>query len=69
MLKRKHYTWHVRIQPEGGHFRVYYQHHYPRGLIEEECDPRRFKSLEEAEQFAEDVRRTNRIYTGLDKGI
>jgi hypothetical protein len=66
MVKRKHYTWHVRVQQEGGHFRVYYQHHYPRGLVEEERDTRRFNSLEEAEQFAKDMRRTNRIFTGLD---
>ena len=62
---KKHYAWHVRIQQEGGHFRVYYQHHFPRGI----GDPRRFKSLEEAEQFAKDVRRANRIFTELDKGV
>jgi len=61
---KKHYGWHVRIQQEGGHFRIYYQHHYPRGLVEEERDPGRF-SLEEAEQFAQDVRRANRIFTEL----
>jgi hypothetical protein len=69
MLKRKHYAWHARVEPEGEHFRVYYQHHYPRGIVEEERDPRRFDSLEEAEQFAEDVRRANRIFTKLDKGV
>ena len=67
MFKR-HYAWKVRIDPEGGHFRIYYQHDFPRGIIEEERDPRRFNSLEEAEQFAEDVRRANRIFTALDKG-
>ena len=46
---KKHYAWHVRIQQEGGHFRVYYQHHFPRGIVEEERDPRRFNSFEEAE--------------------
>jgi hypothetical protein len=66
---KKHYAWHARIQQEGKHFRVYYQHHYPRGLVEEERDPRRFNSLKEAEQFAEDLRRTNRIYRELDKGF
>jgi hypothetical protein len=66
MFKR-HYAWHVRIQQEGGHFRVYYQHDFPRGVIEEERDPRRFNSLEEAEQFAKDVRRANRIFTALDR--
>lgn len=35
----------------------------------EERDPRRFNSLEEAEQFAEGVRRANRIFTELDKGV
>ena len=63
MVRRKHYTWHVRVQQEGGHFRVYYQHHYPRGLVEEERYTRRSNSLEEAEQFAEDVRRANRIFS------
>jgi hypothetical protein len=67
MLKR-HYACKVRIQPEGGHFRIYYQHDFPRGVIEEERDPRRFSSLEEAEKFAEDVRRANRIFTALDRG-
>ena len=65
MLNQKHYTWHVRTQLEGGHFRVYYRHHYPNGKVEENCDPRRFNSLEEAEQFAKEMRRTNRIYTEL----
>ncbi len=67
MFKR-HYAWKVRIEPEGVHFRIYYQHDFPRGVVEEERDPRRFNSLEEAEQFAEDVRRANRIFTALDKG-
>ena len=53
---------HVRIQQEGKHFRVYYKHHYPKGPVENR-DPRRFNSLEEAEQFAKYVRRANRIYT------
>jgi len=65
---KRHYAWHVRIQHEGGQFRVYYQHHFPRGIVEEERDPRRFNSLEEAEQFANVVRRANRIFTELDKG-
>ena len=64
MLKQKRYTWHVLIQQEGEHFR-----HYPRGIVEEERDPRRFNSLEEAEQFAEDVRRANHIFTELGKGV
>jgi hypothetical protein len=67
MFKR-HYAWQVRIEPEGGHFRIYFQHQFPRGVVEEERDPRRFNSSEEAEQFAEDVRRANRIFTALDKG-
>ena len=65
MLNRKHYNWHVRTQQEGEHFRVYYQHHYPNEIVEETRDPRRFNSLEEAEQFAKNVRRTNRIFTEL----
>jgi hypothetical protein len=65
MLNQKHYNWHVRTQQEGEHFRVYYQHHYPNEIVEETRDPRRFNSLEEAEQFAKNVRRTNRIFTGL----
>ena len=65
---KRHYAWHVRIQQEGGQFRVYYQHYFPRGIVEEERDPRRFNSLEEAEQFANVVRRANRIFTELDKG-
>jgi hypothetical protein len=52
MLNQKHYNWHVRTQQEGEHFRVYYQHHYPNEIVEETRDPRRFNSLEEAEQFA-----------------
>ena len=52
---KKHYAWKVRIEPEGGHFRIYYQHDFPRGVVEEERDPRHFNSLEEAEQFAEGV--------------
>ena len=65
MLKNQEtYTWHVRTQQESGHFRVYYQHHYPKG-VEETRDTRRFNSLEEAEQFAENMRRANRIYTEL----
>ena len=67
MFKR-HYAWHVRIEPEGGHFRIYYQHNFPRGVVEEQRDPRRFSSLEEAEQFAKEVRRANRIFTALDRG-
>ena len=55
---------HVRIQQEGKHFRVYYQHRYPKGPVENR-DTRRFNSLEEAEQFAKKVRRTNRIFRGL----
>ena len=39
---------------------------YPNGKVEENRDPRRFNSLEEAEQFAKTVRRTNRIFRGLD---
>ena len=50
----RHYAGHVRIQQEGGDFRIYYQHNFPRGVVEEERDPRRFNSLEEAEQFAEE---------------
>ena len=65
MLNQKHYNWHVRTQQEGEHFRVYYQHHYSNGIVEENRDPRRFNSLEEAEQFAKYVRRANRIYTEL----
>jgi hypothetical protein len=50
MLNQKHYNWHVRTQQEG-------EHH---------CrDPRSFNSLEEAEQFAKNIRRTNRIFTEL----
>ena len=64
MLKQKHFTWHVRTQQEGGHFRVYYQHRYPKGPVENR-DTRRFNSLEEAEQFAKYVRRANRIYAEL----
>jgi hypothetical protein len=64
MLNQKHYSWHVRIQQEGKHFCVYYRHHYPKGTVENR-DPRHFNSLEEAEQFAKDMRRANRIYTKL----
>ena len=53
----------VRIQQEDGHFRVYYQHRYPKGPAENR-DTRRFNSLEEAEQFAKYVRRV-RIYAEL----
>ena len=67
MFKR-HYAWHVRIEPEDGQFRIYYQHNFPRGVVEEERDPRRFSSLEEAEQFAKEVSRANRIFTALDRG-
>lgn len=68
-MRKKHYPWQARTQQEGGHFRVCYQYHYPRGLVEEERDPRRFNSLQEAEQFAEDLRRASRIFMGLDRGV
>jgi hypothetical protein len=64
MPNQKHHAWQVRIQQEGKDFRVYYQYRYPKGPVEN-CDPRRFNSLEEAEQFAKYVRRANRIYTEL----
>ena len=64
MLNQKRHTCNVRTQQESGHFRVYYQHRYPKGPVENR-DTRRFNSLEEAEQFAETMRRTNRIYTEL----
>ena len=51
----------------GGHFRVYYQYDYPHGTVEDR-DPQRFNSLAEAEEFAETMRRTKRIYTNLVGG-
>ena len=60
----KHFRWRVRTQQEGNHFCVYYQHHYPHRTVENR-DPRRFNSLAEAEEFAETMRRGNRIYTNL----
>jgi hypothetical protein len=60
----RHFKWRVRTQQEGDHFRVYYQHDYPHGTVETR-DTRRFKSLAEAEEFAETMRRMNRIYTNL----
>jgi hypothetical protein len=59
----RHFKWRVRIQ-QGEHFRVYYQHDYPQRTVENR-DTRRFNSLAEAEEFAETMRRTNRIYSGL----
>ena len=43
MLNQKHHTCNVRTQQEGGHFRVYYQHRYPKGPVENR-DTRRFNS-------------------------
>ena len=60
----KHFNWRVRTQQEGKHFCVYYQHDYPHGKAENR-EPRRFNSLAEAEEFAETMRRANRIYTNL----
>jgi hypothetical protein len=61
----KHFKWRVRTQQEGKHFCVYYQYDYPHGTVENR-DTRRFNSLAEAEEFAETMRRTNRIFTHLD---
>ena len=60
----KHLGWRVRTQHEGKHFYVYYQHDYPHRTVENR-DPRRFNSLAEAEEFAETMRRANRMYTNL----
>ena len=60
----RHFKSRVSTQQEGKHFRVYYQHDYSHGT-EENRDPRRFNSLAEAEQFAETMRRANRIYMNL----
>ena len=60
----KHFRWRVRTQQEGKHFCVYYQHDYQHRTVENR-DPRRFNSLAEAEEFAETMRRANRIYTNL----
>ena len=65
MLNQKHYNWHVRTQQEGEHFRVYYQHHYSNGIVEENRDPRRFNSLEEAEQFAKNIRTKSYLHRAL----
>jgi hypothetical protein len=58
----KHFKWRVRTQQVGKHFCVYYQYDYPHGTVENR-DTRRFNSLAEAEEFAETMRRTNRIFT------
>jgi hypothetical protein len=60
----RHFKWRVRTQQEGVHFRVYYQHDYPHGTVETR-DTRHFNSLAEAEEFAETMRRMNRIFTNL----
>ena len=60
-----HFKWRVRAQQEGKDFRVYYLYDYPQGTVENR-DIRRFKSLAEAEEFAEVVRRTIRIFTHFD---
>ena len=62
--KVRHFQWRVRTQQEGKHFRVYYQHDYSHGTVENR-DPRRFNSLAEVEKFAETMRRANRIYMDL----
>ena len=67
MFKR-HYAWEVLSNKRVETSAIYYQHHFPRGVVEEERDPRRFSSIDKAEKFAEDVRRANRIFTALDRG-
>jgi hypothetical protein len=60
----RHFKWRVRTQQEGKHVRIYYQHDYPHGTVETR-DTRHFNSLAEAEEFAETMRRMNRIFTNL----
>jgi hypothetical protein len=60
----RHFKWRVRTQQEAVHFRVYCQHDYPHGTVETR-DTRHFYSLAEAEEFAETMRRMNRIFTNL----
>jgi hypothetical protein len=62
--KGRHFKWRVHTQQEGVQFRVYYQYDYPNGTVENR-DTRRFNSLAEAEEFAEAMRRMNRIFTSL----
>jgi len=59
---------HVFIGQVGKHYRVKYQRHYPNGAIEEIVLSQRFETEAEAQSYADDSLRTQRIYRGLVDG-
>ena len=58
------FRWDVSARHDGEYFRVFYRHQYP-NAIEETRDTHRFKTLAEAEKFAETMRQTERFYRNL----
>jgi hypothetical protein len=59
------FRWDVSARQDGEYFRVFYRHHYPNG-VEESRDTHRFKTLAEAEKFAETMLQVERFYRNLD---
>jgi hypothetical protein len=55
------FRWDVSARRDGEYFRVFYWHHYPKG-VEESRDTHRFSTLAEAEKFAETMRQVERFY-------
>ena len=57
---------HVFIRKQGNHFRVVYQRHYPNGAaVEEVVLTKRFETEAEAQRYADDGLRAQRIYRAL----
>jgi hypothetical protein len=54
----------VSIQQMGAHFRVVYQRQYP-NAVEDVVYSERFKTQEEAQKFADEALRAQRIYRSL----
>jgi hypothetical protein len=55
----------VRTQQEGEHFRVYYQHHYPNGKVEENRRTFLANCSASSNELKRRGSRTNRIFRGL----
>ena len=56
---------HVFIRKQGNHFRVVYQRHYPNGVLEEVMLTQRFETEAEAQSYADEGLRAQRIYRAL----
>ena len=56
---------HVFIRKQGNQFRVVYQRHYPNGVLEEVMLTQRFKTEVEAQRYADEGLRAQRIYRSL----